>query len=92
MIGGPVACKNYTLVPSYFFSFYLIIDSCLQNDTTECCWPGVFFRPSLCSNFAVIKLSFVFFLGLKMPDDFHSTVIVLETFSDICLEDRRSVE
>ena len=49
------------------------------------------FRPSLQSNFAVIKLSF-FFLGLKMPDDFHSTAIVLETFSDICLEDRRSVE
>ena len=27
-----------------------------------------------------------------MPDDFHSTAIVLETLSDICLEDRRSVE
>ena len=26
-----------------------------------------------------------------MPDDFHSTAIVL-AFSDICLEDRRSVE
>ena len=27
-----------------------------------------------------------------MLDDFHSTAIVLETLSDICLEDRRSVE
>ena len=27
-----------------------------------------------------------------MPDGFHSTAIVLETLSDICLEDRRSVE
>ena len=32
-----------------------------------------------------------FFLGLKMPDDFHSTAVVL-AFRDICLEDRRSVE
>ena len=40
-IGGPVACENYTLVANFFLSFYLIIDSCLQNDTTECCWPGV---------------------------------------------------
>ena len=50
------------------------------------------FRPSLRSNFAVIMLSFFFFLDLKMPDDFHSTAIVLETLSDICLEDRRYVE
>ena len=34
---------------------------------------------------------FFFFLGLKMPDDFHSTAIVL-AFSDICLEDCKSVE
>ena len=26
-----------------------------------------------------------------MPDDFHSTAIVLETFSDNCLEDLRAV-